>query len=162
MTMTNLLSVQPHELNKLTPEAAVHLFARLLWNTASKLSLPLNTIDIPFNIYAPDGGIDAHIHTSMAIPEGDLIVPGGSWYQIKSGPFSATNSSEIKELLCLKDGKLKPKVKACLDTDGTFFAVLFMADPTDTTHPTNAQEAILNYIKKYHSEYKHPKVRILK
>ncbi len=157
--MSNILDVKLHDLNRLTPEEAVHLFARLLWATAVRLGIPLAAVDIPFKIYAPDGGIDARIDTSVVIPDNDLIAEGGSWYQIKSGAFSISGENDVKKLLCATDGALKPRVKACLDSGGCFFAVLFGDDPTDAQ---DARQAIIKYLAHHSSQYTNPRIRVLK
>jgi hypothetical protein len=89
-------------------------------------------IDVPSAINVPDGGVDAEVSaTQFSIP--GFLELGLNRFQIKTGGFSPTNSRDVQGLLFNDDGSIKPRVKACLDQDGTFTVALFGWDNPDVS-----------------------------
>lgn len=158
----SLLDIHPADLERLSEFDAVALFAMLLWAEESRLKL--NTfIDIPFSIHSPDGGIDAKVEGLSEVVGSDIIGPGNTWYQIKTGAFSVSETKgDIKKLLVDNEGNLKPKVEQCFSTGGQFVAVLFGADPTDRIEDEAAEKRIVDYLKDNFPNIDNPKVKVIK
>lgn len=132
------------DLNRLTPADAVDVFHDLLVAEAMATSRPVSAISVPKAITTADGGIDAEVQiTPGALIPAGLLRNGHVRYQIKTGHFSVSTLADIKALLIrpkdqdrtsgFKPEHLSPRVKACLDMDGTFVAVLFGSDAVGTT-----------------------------
>ena len=136
LPMSSVLGVGGGDLESLTPEEAVVLFAELLWADARALGIPA-PIDAPRNIDAPDGGIDATVQAPQELPGPSAIRPGTTRYQIKTTKgLNPSTDSARKDLLYTRDGALHPRVKKCLDEGGTLVMALF---GTDT--PASAEDA---------------------
>ena len=136
--MYSVGSVEPKLLSLLAPDAAVKIFRELLWAEAAEIGLAPSLISVPGAITVADGGVDAEI--SEAIPiEHDLFLSGITRYQIKTGSFSAGNRSELKSLICNREGTdLHPRLRSCFEKNGTFVAVLFGAEAVDRTENQTA------------------------
>lgn len=89
--MSLLAAFDPQRLTLLSPEEAVDLFRD------------------PSNITAADGGVDAEVNSAPT--ESGLLSEGLTRYQIKTGAFSASNESELKEPF-LKKNKAEFKEQA--------------------------------------------------
>ena len=124
--MDTILTVRNEDLQRLSPEEAVTFFRELLWAEATSMGIGKTLINVPSAIYSADGGIDAEVHGAQAGGGQGIIKQGLTRYQIKTGEFSPSRESDIKSIL-FNDGTsdLKPRVKSCLDRDGTFVIVLF-------------------------------------
>ena len=124
--MDTILTVRNEDLQRLNPEEAVDFFRKLLWAEATSIGIGKNLVNVPSAITTPDGGIDAEVQ-SMAVSGGQGIIKQGlTRYQIKTGSFSPSSEADIKSIL-FKEGtnELRPRVKSCLDRDGTLVIVLF-------------------------------------
>jgi hypothetical protein len=124
--MDTIFTVTNEDLQRLNPEEAVDFFRELLWAEATSIGIGKNLVNIPSAITSADGGIDAEVQ-AMAVTGGQGIVKQGlTRYQIKTGDFSVSSEADIKSIL-FKEGtsELKPRVKSCLDSDGTLVIVLF-------------------------------------
>ena len=121
-----IFTVKNENLELLTPGQAVDFFRELLWAEATHLGIPKSHINVSSDITTPDGGIDAEVR-DIQIHEGQGIIKQGlTSYQIKTGEFSLKGKKHIKDILFRKDTtELKPRIKSCLDQNGTLIVVLF-------------------------------------
>ncbi len=131
--MDTIFTVKNEDLERLSPQEAVDFFRELLWAEAATLGIGKNLINVPSAITVADGGIDAEVQNVSASGGQGIIKQGLTRYQIKTGDFSLSNESHIKSIL-FKDQtyELKPRVKSCLDKDGTLIIVLFGWDNPET------------------------------
>lgn len=153
--------LKDQDLKELNAGKAVEFFRRLIWLEAERVGIRSNLIDVPLDIYSPDGGIDAYIEN--ANPSSDDVIPiGNTGFQIKSGKFYLSKS--IKELYKFKriDGQLKSGIKEILDKDGTYIQVLF-SEPTYTRkradyNINSIESGLIEELKK--NGYTNPKIRV--
>lgn len=164
--------VNPEDLKVIDAGQAVDLFRQLLVIEAAMVGVPITAIDVPSDINTSDGGIDAEVtnSTHLALPVG-LICEGLASYQIKTGNFSASNTSDIRSLLVqpkhaagnkipTKD-QLQRRVRACFDKGGTFVLVLFGAElvnPDENYGVTKIRE----FMAAVDPAYANVRVKILK
>ncbi|MCK4599376.1 hypothetical protein KAU37_06125 [Candidatus Bipolaricaulota bacterium] len=131
-----IFTLSREELRRLDSTEAVQAFRELLWAEATALSIAKNLIDVPGSINARDGGIDAKVEGVTVGTGQGIIKAGTTCYQIKAGKFSPTQPANITKILCRpspNNHELQPKVKTCLDQDGTLVVVLFGNDSPDQT-----------------------------
>jgi len=131
--MDTIFTVKNADFDRLSPQEAVDFFRELLWAEAAALGIGKNFINVPSAITVADGGIDAEVQNVSASGGQGIIKQGLTRYQIKTGNFSLSNESHIKSIL-FKDttNELKPRVKSCLDKEGTLIIVLFGWDNPET------------------------------
>src|SRR3972149_7847309 len=131
--MDTIFTVKNADFDRLSPQEAVDFFRELLWAEADALGIGKNFINVPSAITVADGGIDAEVQNVSASGGQGIIKQGLTRYQIKTGNFSLSNESHIKSIL-FKDttNELKPRVKSCLDKEGTLIIVLFGWDNPET------------------------------
>jgi hypothetical protein len=130
--MDTIFTIRNEDLQRLNPEEAVDFFRELLWAESTSIGIGKNLINVPSSITSADGGIDAEVQ-AMAVSRGQGIIKQGlTRYQIKTGDFSLSREDDIKRIL-FKQGtsELKPRVKSCLDRDGTLVIVLFGWDGSE-------------------------------
>ena len=162
MNMRPITSLEPKYLGMLAPEAAVDLFRRLLWAEAHRAGIGPALISVPGAVNSSDGGIDAEIADVPDKPQGGLLFPGLTRYQIKTGAFSAGNDSEMKELFLKEKSKeIKDRVRTCFERGGTFMAVLFGSDPPDRTDG-ELSTACQEFIGRYEPGFRNCPIRILR
>src|SRR5690348_17125322 len=94
-----IFTVTPADLARLSADEAVDLLRELLWAEATTLGIGKNVINVPSAITVGDGGIDAEITAASVSGGQGIMKPGITRYQIKTGPFSLRNESNIKSLL---------------------------------------------------------------
>ena len=124
--MDTLFTVNTEHLGRLGPEEAVNFFRELIWAEATALGIGKNLINVPTAITVADGGIDAEVGDADVVGGQGIIKQGLTRYQIKSGDFSPSSDTDVKSILFRTGSmELKPKVKSCLDRDGTLIIVLF-------------------------------------
>lgn len=141
--METIFTVHNEDLERLNPQEAVDFFRKLLWSEANACGIGKNLINVPSGIYAADGGIDADAR-NMEVNAGQGIIKQGlNRYQVKTGNFSLSDDRHVKEIL-FKEGftELKPRIKSCLDEDGTFHVVLFGWD-----NPQREDNQLVNKFK---------------
>lgn len=133
MNLPTILTVTNGALERLSPQEAVDFFRELLWAEATSLGIEKNLINVPSAITVADGGIDAEVYGVQISGGQGIIKQGLTRYQIKTGDFSLDDTHVKKILFKDKSVELKPRVKSCLDRDGTFVVVLFGWDNPDTS-----------------------------
>lgn len=160
------------DLMHLTPNESVELFHQLLVAEAIGTALPISAINVPKAITTADGGIDAEVSfvAGAVMPVG-LLREGHVRYQIKTGKFSLTTLGDIKTLFLqpmfhgrphsFRPEHLNPRVKSCLDANGTFIAVLFGSDLVGTEDGYGINE-MRAFLEKIDSKYKSAKVEVLR
>ena len=130
--MNTFFSVSNDDLKRLTPDDAADVFRELLWAEATSSKIGVNLINVPSAITVADGGIDAEVRDVKEDSTRGIIKAGLTRYQIKAGNISLTESSAKDILLKEKSTEIKPKIKSCLDKDGTLVIVLFGSDNPET------------------------------
>jgi len=132
--MDTIFSVRNQDLERLSPQQAVDFFRELLWAEAARLGIGKNLIDVPSAITVADGGVDGKVQDVQISSGQGIIRQGLTCYQIKTGDLSPIRESGIKSIL-FREGsdELRPRVKSCLDKDGTLVVVLFGWDNPDVT-----------------------------
>ncbi len=149
----NIFSVSKEDLTRLGRDQAVDFFSELLWAEAIRIGMRKMLIDVPYNIDAPDGGIDAEIDSSGDIEDSILIKRGNTRYQIKTGPYKLSVEKNIKDLLFNEERTaLKDRVKSCFDKKGTLIIVLFgWDDPnqTDDFYVNKIKEQLNSFDRAY-------------
>jgi hypothetical protein len=124
--METFFSVRNQDLDRLSPDEAVDLLREMLWAEASVLGIGKNLINVPSAITVRDGGVDAEVQNPHGQAGQGLIKHGLTRYQVKTGEFKPSTSSNIKSILYRnKSRELKPRVKSCLDNSGTLVIMLF-------------------------------------
>lgn len=156
---SSFFSVSNEDLARLDASQAVMLISELLWGEATRLGIPVSKIQISADVNVPDEGVDAKI--SDQIINGDLIRPGHTVYQIKSGEtFEPQQTAVIRNEL-FGDGKppvvenLKRRIKQCLDDQGTYVLICTGIDPVD---PSAIERHLRDFFRK--CAYKNPKVEV--
>jgi len=129
--MDTIFSVTGNDLSQLGPESAVNVFRELLWVEATTIGVAKSLINVPSAITVADGGIDAEVQ-GVKVSDGQGIIKDGfTCYQIKAGEFTL-NASSIKEILFVKGkAELKPRIKTCLEKNGTLVIMFFAWDNPD-------------------------------
>jgi hypothetical protein len=144
----------------LGPELAVEMFRQLLWAEATALGIATNLINVPSAITVKDGGIDAEVK-DIAVAGGQGIIKEGlTRYQIKTGGFSLSGDGEIRKILFDDKGALKPRVKTCLDNDGTLVVVLFGWDNPDQTDEKGVLQRFVELLAAVDEKYKTGKIEV--
>lgn len=143
--------VRTDDLMQINPAQAVELFRQLLIIEAATIGLPTTGVNVPASINVADGGIDADVAgvAGKSLPAG-LIAEGKTYYQIKTGDFSASTPSAIRSLVIqpkfaggaavpTKD-QLQPRVLSCFEKGGSFVVVLFGNDLVGKIEDHGAQQ----------------------
>jgi hypothetical protein len=162
MNLETIVTVRNENLERLSPQEAVDFFRELLWAEAMRIGIGTGKIHVSSWISVPDGGIDALIDENITSAQSNIIKPGRTGYQIKTGvTFKPWEDAQIKkELFGSKDPRkenLGSSVKDCLDNDGTYVLVCFKQDPTAEQH-----SKAVNFLKEYFVQcgYQNPNVEI--
>ncbi len=163
--MSSLFSISVGDLSNLGPEKSVDFFRRLLWAEATKYGIAKSLINVSSNIYASDGGVDAQVKDINIPTSSRLIKSGLTRYQIKSGDYKLDNSG-IRKLFFKKIKKrreLKPRIKYCLDNNGTFVVVLFEQsdDNPDKNDVNTLEKKIRNVLSEVDVKYRSAKIEVL-
>lgn len=160
--METIFTVRNDDLGRLGPQEAVDFFRELLWAEARRIGIAINKIHVSSWINVPDGGIDASVNENIAPAQSDIIKPGHTGYQIKTGEtFKPWEDAQIKkELFGNKDShkeNLGSSVRDCLDNDGTYVLVCFKQDPTK-----EQRSKTINSLKRYFElcGYQNPNVEV--
>lgn len=164
--------VRTDDLTKIEADQAVELFRQLLVIEAVKAGIPVIGVDVPAAITVADGGIDAVVTglPEAPLPAG-LIFEGLTYYQIKTGSFSASTASDIRSLLVQprhmkgehqrKKEELQSRVLSCFEKGGTFVVVLFGSDLVGTADDHGATQ-ISEFMAAIDPAFAHVAVRIIR
>ena len=133
--MDTIFTVKAEDLARLSSQEAVELFRELLWAEATALGIGKHLISVPTAITVADGGVDAEIRDVLVHSGQGIIKQELSCYQIKTGDYSIRDKGNMRKILFTPKSNgtvLEPRVKACLDKDGTLIVVLFGWDKPET------------------------------
>ena len=168
---TGPFDISNTNLDGLSPLEAVEHFHELLIAEAVGTATPVIAINVPKAINVADGGVDAEVDIKPgALLPGGLLRSGHVRYQIKTGSFSASGMADIKSLLVqpkyrdlseTKPDHLSPRVKACLDLNGTFVVVLFGSDAVSTVDDHGVSQ-IRAFLAGVSEKYKGAKVELVR
>ena len=126
--------VSSDHIQALPPIAFTQLLRRLLSAEASTHGIPLDTIRVPCNISAPDGGEDGYIEWKGGPIRTDFLPCRMNQFQLKCGkiPLNATG----REVLTGK-GQVKPMVRDVLGEGGCY---IMLSNHPFTRKATKARE----------------------
>lgn len=163
MNHGNIFTVTNDDLNRLDPAEAVRFFRDLLWAEARRLGIEISRINVSSRINVPDGGVDATVDADLPAAGSDIIKPGKTCYQIKSGPtFKPWQKSVIrKELFGSNEAArqhLGESIRACFDAGGTYVLVCTGIDLVDSEY-----RRALKHLNEYLKEtcgYPNPRVEV--
>jgi hypothetical protein len=138
----------PEELKALDSNQAVELLHRILLAEARRLGINIAELNIPYNVNAPDGGIDGQINGyDDQLDLSPIVLSGHTAYQVKSGDFDFTDSSYRNMLFDGRKrgspGTLKPQVREIAEQNATF--VLFLTSKSDPNR-SDKETAIFDII----------------
>lgn len=154
--MPGPFDITPEDLGRLDPYQSVRIFHDLIFAEAfsidgidpSKVEVQCSNCEIPTN----DGGIDGIVmdaHPGRG--SHGIIKEGSTYYQIKSGKTDVTNQSSAKAIIS-SSGQLNPRVRNCLDSNGTLVIVLFGSDRPDREDDSSSK-LIRDAISKLEPKY---------
>ncbi len=157
--MDSIFSVTGNDISQLGPERAVDVFRELLWAEATVTGVAKALINVPSAITVADGGIDAEVQGAQASGGQGIIKDGLTRYQIKAGEFSL-DDSHIKDIL-LNDEEtdLKPRIKSCLEKNGSLVIVFFKWDNPDKVD-NNGRDKFIEILKRVNAKYASAKIEI--
>ncbi|MEP0826734.1 MAG: hypothetical protein HRF40_14760, partial [Nitrososphaera sp.] len=145
------------------PEESVDFFRELLWAEATKWKIPKSKINVPSNINAADGGVDAEVK-DVTVPSGSgLIKQGLTRYQLKTGDYRLDAGGIRKLLFNEGNGELKPRIRSCLEQDGAFVVVLFdpRVDNPDKDELTSLENRIREELGRVDTKYLKARIEVL-
>lgn len=124
--MTNFFTLTEAEMAAINAIEGVEWFREILLTEAHQCGVPLQNVNISTVINIPDGGIDACVNNDT--PNHSQFFPNGyTGFQIKVGSSWTGAKSELRNEL-IKDNNLKPKIRECMERDGTYVLVFFNKD----------------------------------
>lgn len=133
MNRDTISTVKPGHLGWLNQVGSTLFVRDLLWAEAHRLGPGTCKIDVPSEINAKDGGIDAVVDANPSLLQSEIVEPGKNGYQIKSGSeFKPWQKSQIRKELFgaprtpMTKENLRPRIRACLDAgdvDSTYVLI---------------------------------------
>ena len=162
MNHGNIFTVTNKDFDQLNERKAVEFFQQLLWAEARRICIGLSQINVSSRINAPDGGVDATVDADLPAAGSDIIKPGRTCYQIKSGKaFKPWQKSVIRKELFGSGTPARQTlgegIRACLDAGGTYVLVCTGIDLVDSEH-----RDALNHLNEYLKGcgYQSPRVEV--
>ena len=151
MNRANIFTVTNEDLDRLDPAEAVRFLRKLLWAEARRLGIGLSQVNVSSRIDVPDGGVDATVNAEPSATGNDIITPGKTCYQIKSGQtFKPWQQSVIKQELFGSDSvtqeHLGEGIRDCLDAGGTYVLVCTGIDLVYSEHQ-DARNHLNEYLR---------------
>lgn len=164
MNRDNIFTVTNEDLGRLDPAEAVRFFRELLWAEARRLGIGLSQINVSSRINVPDGGVDATVDADLPAAGSDIIKPGRTCYQIKSGKeFKPWRESVIRKELFGSGTPARQNlgegIRACLDAGGTYVLVCTGIDLVYSEHQ-DALNHLNEYLKGCGYPNPHPQVEV--
>ena len=163
MNHGNIFTVTNKDFDQLNEREAVEFFQQLLWAEARRICIGLGQINVSSRINTPDGGVDATVDADLPAAGSDIIKPGRTCYQIKSGKaFKPWQKSVIRKELFGSGSPARQNpgegIRAFLDADGTYVLVCTGIDLVDSEH-----RRALKHLNEYLKEtcgYPNPRVEV--
>ena len=168
MNRDTIFTVTNEDLGRLNPTEAVLFIRDMLWAEARRLGPGTCKINVPSEINASDGGIDATVDAGSLVTHSDIIAPGKNGYQIKSGKtFKPWLQKTIKKEFFgdrrpLNRENLGENIRACLENDGNDDGTYVLVC-TGINLSKSQTEKARAYIEKYlkqKCEFENPKVKV--
>ena len=168
MNYETIFTVTNEDLGRLNPTEAVLFIRDMLWAEARRLGPGTCKINVPSEINASDGGIDATVDAGSLVTHSDIIAPGKNGYQIKSGKtFKPWLQKTIKKEFFgdrrpLNRENLGENIRACLENDGNDDGTYVLVC-TGINLSKSQTEKARAYIEKYlkqKCEFENPKVKV--
>jgi hypothetical protein len=140
-----ILTVRNEDLARLGAGEAVDFIRELLWAEARRIGLSTTEINVSAAVNMPDGGIDASVVGTAAMPTDAILKPGRNSFQIKaSGAFKPWRRPHLKKELFGKKHpareNLGESVHRCLEENGTYVLVCTKCDLDESRQSTAAAE----------------------
>lgn len=163
MNHGNIFTVTNENFGWLNERKAVEFFQQLLWAEARRLGIGLSQVNVSSRIDVPDGGVDATVDADLPAAGSDIIKPGRTCYQIKSGQtFKPWQRPVIKKELFGSNEAARQHlgegIRACLDASGTYVLVCTGIDLVDSQHRLALKH--LNEYLKETCDYPNPQVEV--
>jgi hypothetical protein len=176
----SFFDIIPTDLDQLGSEPAVAVLREMLWAEANNFGIPITDTDIPFNITTSDGGVDAVVKVTPNAVGNGLMFPPQTCYQVKTGDFTlnATSAAQIEKLLLIpsaiiarraanveisgksyKQEHISPRIRQCLDNDGTFVTMLFGNDGIDIRED-GTENAIRQFLAEIDPKYSNARIKV--
>lgn len=162
MVEESFLRPRPHEVAGCDPIEAVQVTRDLLIAEAESLGLLPSSIDVPINIHARDGGVDAEVLGAESESPSGLIHPGRTRYQIKSSTGRSNRQAIVNEILFRDSGELAPRVKDCAQEGGTLVAVLFEDELPDQEETDQLESDIHSRLTSEDPAYEDTKIKVIR
>lgn len=127
---------------------AVDILNALIYAELGRLKLSAS-VSVPFEIDIADGGIDGTLDGLDGEPASQLLSAGKTYYQSKAGDSVGISEGALKDIIFedtkpKKDRKLKPKIRAIAEENGTL--VLFLPGISKTKEK-EAEDDLLKIIR---------------
>jgi hypothetical protein len=172
--------VTPAELAQLGPTPAVDVLREMVWAEVSNIGIAISETDIPFEVNTADGGIDAVVKAVPKHAGNGIIFAPRTAYQVKAGdfPLNANTPAQLEKLVIQpkaishrlkakllpsggahKLADISPRIRDCLDNDGTFVTLLFGNDGIDTEEEATAS-AIRTFLYEIEPKYASANVKV--
>lgn len=157
--MDSIFSVRGDDLSQFSPELAVDVFRELLWAEATAIGVAKSLINVPSAITVADGGIDAEVQGAKVSGGQGIIKDGLTRYQIKAGAFTLRDS-DVKDILFVKGkAELKPRIKTCIEQNGTLVIMFFAWDNPDKMD-NQCRNKFIEILKSVDSKYSSANIEI--
>lgn len=160
--MDTIFTVKAEHLARLSSTQAVDFFRELLWAEATRIGIGKHLISVPTAITVKDGGIDAEIRDVPTNAGQGIIKQGFTSYQIKTGKFSLRDADKVRKILFTPRSNgtaLEPRVKGCLDRNGTFILVLFGWDVSEN-EPGEFVGILRSALRDFDPKYTNAKIEV--
>lgn len=140
--------VKPEHMDAMKSNEAVDLIRELIYADAAASGIPYDKIDVPTAITSPDGGVDGVVRGAPKGGKHGIVKKGLTCYQIKSGKFRLSNIEKVLR----NGGKLKDRIKSCLDRNGALIVAFTGWDGPDPTD-NETENRIIQHLKDIDPRY---------
>lgn len=136
--------------------------------------MPSTSIDVPTQIDAPDGGVDAIVNDAPHDSKRGIFFEGSTGYQVKSGNATLSGDAAIRDLL-LKPSAVKEikkeqraptredinsRILDLIDAGGAFVVFMSGSDVPDTKEINESQNRILGFLTNIDPAFKAVRIAI--
>lgn len=129
-----ICSIEPERLTILDSRGAIEVVSALLWAEARRVGLSPTVVNISSWINVADGGVDATVDATAALPSDSFLRSARNSFQVKSGTsFQPWQKSAVEQELFGSRPKdatgLGRSVRECLEANGAYILVCTGSDP---------------------------------